>query len=633
MPRNPHPIWASFNVIQKQGNSGKWAQCKKCKRQFQGIPERLMKHVNGGCLGASSISTSGPNATECSSAQPSTSAVYDDVAQPSTSSIARDTGVAQKRRYSCALGTSNMIFDKLIVTTGATAKKRIDLATATFFYATNTPFLHADHPTFREMCAKMRPGYAPPSSRQIGGNLLDEVYEDTLDKQKNEIKGKTVSMSLDGWSNVHNDPIVCCSITTSAGQSILVDTIDTSGHPHTADYLVEVAKQAIVKADEVFNVKVASFVTDNAFNVTKMRHDLCKENEDVIQYGCSAHMLNLLAKDLEIKGVPTDVTKVVKYFRNKHLPASWYKASKGNKLVMPIAVRWNTTRDCIRSYLTNRGKLVQICQNYKDQMDKEVYRIVNDAEIANSAMALLSRLDPIAKALDRAQRDGTTISVAVEIWHQLEKDLRSQPPNVKAAFKVRRDTALGSVHYLANILDHRFLGRNLVNEQRDNAFTELNPAYMPIVSALMTKSAMFPSYLFEQQFNQTPPLEWWLLVDMNTKDPRWVCWEDKKKFMALCEQLLTAVASTAGLERIFSSFGLVHSKLRNRLGTKKAHKLVYMFKTLNQSTKKLNPLPSKNLEWIWNPDAEEIIEGSADEEMIESIEWDSEDEIPLVDLS
>ena len=48
------------------------------------------------------------------------------------------------------------------------------------------------------------------------------------------------------------------------------------------------------------------------------------------------------------------------------------------------------------------------------------------------------------------------------------------------------------------------------------------------------------------------------------------------------DQLLTAVASSAGVERIFSSFGLVHSNIRNRFGIEKAGKMVFRFKLFNQ---------------------------------------------------
>jgi len=40
--------------------------------------------------------------------------------------------------------------------------------------------------------------------------------------------------------------------------------------------------------------------------------------------------------------------------------------------------------------------------------------------------------------------------------------------------------------------------------------------------------------------------------------------------VSIAKQLLIATGSSAGVERIFSSFGLVHSKLRNSVGIVKA---------------------------------------------------------------
>ena len=56
---------------------------------------------------------------------------------------------------------------------------------------------------------------------------------------------------------------------------------------------------------------------------------------------------------------------------------------------------------------------------------------------------------------------------------------------------------------------------------------------------------------------------------------------DENNVLKMCRQLMTAVASSAGVERVFSSFGFVHSKVRNRLGIEKGGKLVFMYKLLN----------------------------------------------------
>lgn len=115
---------------------------------------------------------------------------------------------------------------------------------------------------------------------------------------------------------------------------------------------------------------------------------------------------------------------------------------------------------------------------------------------------------------------------------------------------------------------------------------------------------------------------------MSSTDPRWIDWENRRKFESLCQQLLSAIASTAGLERIFSTFGVVQSKLRNRLGNEKAHKLVYMFRSMNQSSKLSK---SNNLNWVWEQNEGIVENENLDFSELES-EWEPEDDIPIRDL-
>jgi hypothetical protein len=42
--------------------------------------------------------------------------------------------------------------------------------------------------------------------RQIGGPLLDEIFEQEKARIGNIIKGSNVTMALDGWSTRTNDP-------------------------------------------------------------------------------------------------------------------------------------------------------------------------------------------------------------------------------------------------------------------------------------------------------------------------------------------------------------------------------------------------------------------------------------------
>ena len=135
-------------------------------------------------------------------------------------------------------------------------------------------------------------------------------------------------MMLDGWSNIHNEPVVCVSVTTPEVESYLTETVDTSGHAHTAECLEQVAMSAVTSIEQRFGCKVATFVTDNASNMLRIRRQLEADSitpkGNIISYGCSAHYFNLLAKYVEIPDVKEHIIHIVKHFRNTHLPAALY---------------------------------------------------------------------------------------------------------------------------------------------------------------------------------------------------------------------------------------------------------------------------------------------------------------------
>ena len=62
------------------------------------------------------------------------------------------------------------------------------------------------------------------------------------------------------------------------------------------------------------------------------------------------------------------VVKIIKYFRNTHLPAARYKASGSKNLVLPHEVRLNTMSDCLESYIANRPIFVK--KVYEEHSDE-----------------------------------------------------------------------------------------------------------------------------------------------------------------------------------------------------------------------------------------------------------------------
>ena len=100
----------------------------------------------------------------------------------------------------------------------------------------------------------------------------------------------------------------------------LFDTLDTTGQPHTSDYLIDLCKNQIAKIENEWGVRVSSVVTDNASNMAGFRRMIKDPSALLHTYGCQAHHMNLLAKEIGSKmKVPIEkIVKVVKHLRNHH---------------------------------------------------------------------------------------------------------------------------------------------------------------------------------------------------------------------------------------------------------------------------------------------------------------------------
>ena len=93
---------------------------------------------------------------------------------------------------------------------------------------------------------------------------------------------------------------------------------------------------------------------------------------------------------------------------------------------------------------------------------------------------------------------------------------------------------------------------------------ECHSCYLP--------AAPFPESYFSEKVSSMDAVTWWKAVGKSSALP--------SSFIGLVNQLLTSPASSASVERIFSNFSYVHSKLKNRLGVERAAKLVFCYRTL-----------------------------------------------------
>ena len=152
-----------------------------------------------------------------------------------------------------------------------------------------------------------------------------------------------------------------------------------------------------------------------------------------------------------------------------------------------------------------------------------------------------------------------------------------QPPTTMKTLLSLTKQALTTAHFLANILDPKHQDKYLSGDEVDTAmahFSERYPTCLPSVVNMRVQTGPFNQCMLQETLVvPVSSLTWWQSQVSHRNDD----------ILLVCKSLLTAVAASAGVERVFSTFGLVQSKIRNRLGTEKAGTLVFMYKLLNNN--------------------------------------------------
>jgi len=153
----------------------------------------------------------------------------------------------------------------------------------------------------------------------------------------------------------------------------------------------------------------------------------------------------------------------------------------------------------------------------------------------------------------------------------------------------RKAQALQPFFLLANLMDPSRMGSELSQEDEEAAeeWIELNKEEF-LVGFLAFKikdETYFPKVMFSSKILDAykgTPAKWWTLMERRTEKASTL----PTDFCPFFCSLFSCPPSSAAIERIFSSFSIVWTKLRNRLGSEKAGKLVQVHKYLRSHSEK-----------------------------------------------
>jgi len=561
--RPTDPIWEHFTRVENNGKSE--AMCNKCGHKQAVKVDRMKIHYKT-CNKAETSNSD--NAKEPTDMTESIKSEHD---RPNRTELpAEESETAKKRKVQLGL-------EKFVCKTSPETKNQLDIIVSRFIYGCNIPFAVVEHELFKNMITALRPGYQPPSRKTLAGDLLETVNTELQGTMQKELAGKDVTLVEDGWSNVHNDPVTATCVHVN-GKSFFVKATDNGSHKKTAQYCKDQCSETMAEIEQKYGCKVRSIVTDNEKKMQKMKSLLQQDDDQLIVYGCSSHWLNLLGQQLTPSQTMKHVVEVQKYFRNHHQPSGWLKeVSDTVKPQIPGDTRWNSQLTCADTFIRNHAGYSHVVNSHEEDLDKDIVKLIRNYNFLKQVKDLSKQLKPVGDALDRLQGDKVNIADACDTWLSLLSDDYLQPHHevVNARFQL----AIQPVHLFSYMLHPKYKGSKLSEKQQEEArnwITIQHPELLPFVICFSEEDDdLYPRSFFQPQvISKLDPVSWWKSLKRATKK------NEIHKLADIMTHLLSCPASSASVERIFSSFGSIHSKLRNRLGVERATKLVFCYRML-----------------------------------------------------
>lgn len=157
-------------------------------------------------------------------------------------------------------------------------------------------------------------------------------------------------------------------------QPFFYKSIDTSGIPQNA---VAIGEEIIKVIEEVGSEKFSSVITDNAA-VMQAAWKIIEARFDTISaYGCAAHGMNLLIKDIvmipEFTKTSQDASKIIQFINNHHIAHAKFaskrkEAGVSHKLTTSVPTRWYSEYTSAKNLLDAKTLLNRLANEDFDEL-------------------------------------------------------------------------------------------------------------------------------------------------------------------------------------------------------------------------------------------------------------------------
>lgn len=503
-----------------------------------------------------STSTSSINSTSHSSLSSSPSFL------PSSPSLSRSKNI---KRPLCKNNSNIMSFiDKL----NDHEEDDLNEALSKLIFGCNLPLRLVDSVHFKNFIKKLRPAYADkiPGRKALSTTLLDNAYKKCISSAKACMSTDSVLL-IDGWKNCASNAKTIVSMLHNAnGEQAFLQAWDMTGDSETADKLAEIVAESVDIAKELYSSNVYAVVSDNASAMVKMgklaQHFIWHSN-------CSSHTGNLFAKDILNKQLTDKVTSVLKEFKQPDFEKCIIEKG-GSRIKLPCDTRWCSYRDSYQCLIQNLSFIKCVTAESKVKKIKQnVAKLIFDDEFIEDVKNNIELFNPICELINTCQSSECSAADAVNLWLNLKLPVRFEH-KFGTSLQLRIDMALNKYALTAFYLHPTYDNDKLSNIHKDKInnflFKELNCTGIEEWDSFRNKTSFFKN-LYEKGIKK--PLVFWNMAAMKLPT-----------LSNLAIKLLQIPASSAQIERVFSSWSYVHSPIRNRLTFDRSKKLLHVYYSL-----------------------------------------------------
>lgn len=261
------------------------------------------------------------------------------------------------------------------------------------FVAANIPFRKLDNPVLRQFLAKYTFKHIPDES-SLRKTYLPKIYNEVMDKIKNEIKDHYFWISADETTDLLGRGIINIII------GVLHPDIPTEPYliatkviEHVnANKVVEIIVNAVdnIFDGDVNHEKALLFVSDAAAYMIKAGKLLKEKYPNILHHTCTAHALHRVAEFIreEFPNVNELISSTKKIFLKAPTRISLYK-QKCPSLPLPpspVVTRWGTWLEACSFYFNNLENVANVVNALEEDAQSIIKckTILNDSSLKNN---------------------------------------------------------------------------------------------------------------------------------------------------------------------------------------------------------------------------------------------------------